>query len=198
MKKESKKEEIYKSSLRIFAEYGFKKTTIEDIAESMGLAVGTLYLYSKNKRDLYLSSVAWGLNLWQDRVRKAVADAASEGPLARLQTLFFTAYDYLSEDITLRRVLERDPDLLPIHESKDPYQDINRESVSMLREILAEGVDSGIFKIEDIDETAKCLFFIYILFVQKTYIAAEGDAVKGMFRTITELATRGLLKNREI
>ena len=194
MKKEAKQEEIYRNCLKVFAEYGYKKTTIEDIAESMDVAVGTLYLYAKNKKDLYLSSVAYGLNLWQQSVKKAVAKAEPGGPLAELEALCFTAYEYLSGDPALCKILERDPELLPLFESKDPYLDINRESVMMLKSILLKGIDSGIFEIADIDDAAKSLFFIYIMFVQKTYIATEGDTVRGMFNIIINLVIKGLLK----
>jgi len=194
MKKEAKKEEIYRNCLNVFAEYGYKKTTIEDIAFSMDVAVGTLYIYAKNKRDLYLSSVAYGLNLWQQSVKEAVEKAAPGGPLAELEALCFTAYEYLSGDATLRRILERDPELLPLFESKDPYLDINRESVAMLKRILVEGVESGIFEIPDIDDAAKSLFFIYIMFIQKTYMATEGETARGMFNIIINLMIKGLLK----
>jgi len=194
MSREAKKEEILQNALKIFAEYGYKKTTIEDISTSMGIAAGTLYLYAKNKRDLYRSSVALGLHRWQQSVRNAVSAASEGGVLAKLEALSSSAYLYLEEDITLRKILERDPELLPIIESKDPYLDINRQSVDMLRDILSEGVKAGIFEISDINDTAKSLFFIYIMFVQKTYIATEGDAVTGMFSTVSNLMMKGLLK----
>ena len=40
MKREAKTEEIYRAALKTFAEYGFRKTTIEDIAASLGVANG--------------------------------------------------------------------------------------------------------------------------------------------------------------
>ena len=194
MKKEARKQEILQHALKVFAEYGYKKTTIEDISNSMDIAVGTLYLYTKNKRDLYRSAVALGLYRWQQSVRNAVSAASEGGVLAKLEALALSAYLYLEEDITLRKILERDPELLPIFESKDPYLDINRQSVDMIRDILAEGVKAGLLIIDDIDDTAKSFFFIYIMFVQKTYIATEGDAVKGMFSTVINLMLKGLLK----
>jgi len=194
MGREAKKEEILDNALKVFAEYGYKKTTIEDISTSMGIAAGTLYLYAKNKRDLYRSSVGLGLCRWQQSVKNAVSAASEEGVLAKLEALKSSAYLYLEEDITLRKILERDPDLLPIFESKDPYLDINRKSVDMIRDILAEGVDADLFIIDDIDDTAKSIFSIYVMFIQKTYIVSEGDAVKGMFSTVINLMMKGLLK----
>ena len=196
MKKEAKKEEILQNALKVFAEYGYKKTAIEDISRSMDMAVGTIYLYAENKRDLYRSAVALGLKRWQQSVINAVSDASENGVLAKLDALITSGYYYLEKDIYLRKILEREPELLPIIESKDPFIDINRESVCVIRDILSEGVQEGIFEIENIEDTARSLFSIYIMFVQKTYIAAEGDYVKGMFNTVISLMMRGLLKDR--
>lgn len=196
MKKEAKKEEILQNALKVFAEYGYKKTAIEDISGSMDMAVGTIYLYAENKRDLYRSAVALGLKRWQQSVINAVSAASENGVLAKLDALITSGYYYLEKDIYLRKILEREPELLPIIESKDPFIDINRESVCVIRDILSEGVREGIFDIENIDDTARSLFSIYIMFIQKTYIVSEGDAVKGMFSTVINLMMRGLLKDR--
>jgi hypothetical protein len=106
------------------------------------------------------------------------------------------AYGYLSEDRSLRKILERDPDLFPLFSSKDPYADINNESIEMLRSVLKEGVSSGVFDVEDIDSVAKSLFSIYVMFIQKTYVAEEGDEVKVMFENTIKLLTLGLLTRK--
>jgi AcrR family transcriptional regulator len=47
------KEKIMQSAIENFAKNGFDRTRMEDIAASAGLAKGTLYLYFKNKEDLF-------------------------------------------------------------------------------------------------------------------------------------------------
>jgi TetR/AcrR family transcriptional regulator, repressor for uid operon len=47
------KEKIMQSAMENFAKNGFDRTRMEDIATSAGLAKGTLYLYFKNKEDLF-------------------------------------------------------------------------------------------------------------------------------------------------
>ncbi|HPB81558.1 MAG TPA: TetR/AcrR family transcriptional regulator [Spirochaetota bacterium] len=190
MKRQEKTEELYRTALNIFAEYGFKKTTIEDIASAMGLAKGTIYLYAKNKRELYRDTVAWAFNRWQNRVKEAVVVAGD--PVEKLMVLSRSAYEYLSEDRAFRKILERDPELFPIFESKDPFLDINMESVSMIQAILEEGVKSGVLFVPDPEEAAHCLFSIYVMFIQKTYVVPEGESVKSMFETAISLLIRGL------
>ena len=193
MKKEAKTEEIYRVALKTFAEYGFRKTTIEDIATALGVANSTLYLYADNKRVLYHNAVEWGFGVWQSRVKAAVAEA--DGPLQKLEVITHKAYEYLSDDRALRKILERDPELFPFISSKDPFSDINRESVSMIKEILNEGSALGIFDIPDIDAAAKFMFSIYVMFIQKTYVASEGDESGYIFENAIKLILRGLLKH---
>ena len=193
MKREAKTEEIYRAALKIFAEYGFRKTTIEDIAAALGIANGTLYLYAENKRILYHKAVAWGFGIWQSRVKAAVAEV--EGPLRKLEVISHKAFEYLAEDKSLRKILEKDPELFPFFQSKDPFSDINNESVSMLKDILKDGVTSGIFQISDIEATARFMFSIYVMFIQKTYIVSEGDETGQIFENAIQLILRGLLKH---
>ena len=47
------KEKIIQSAIENFAQNGFDRTRMEDIATAAGLAKGTLYLYFKSKEDLF-------------------------------------------------------------------------------------------------------------------------------------------------
>jgi AcrR family transcriptional regulator len=57
-KKESiTRDKIIKNALKIFAQKGFYKTTVDDIAGATGVAKGTVYLYFKDKQDLYIATM---------------------------------------------------------------------------------------------------------------------------------------------
>lgn len=51
----SKRQAIIEASRKIFATKGYEDTTIAEIAEDAGIAVGTVYLYFRNKREIYTS-----------------------------------------------------------------------------------------------------------------------------------------------
>ena len=51
--KAARREEILDAARRVFAERGFKGTTIADIAEIAGIALGTVYRYFPSKDDLF-------------------------------------------------------------------------------------------------------------------------------------------------
>lgn len=49
----SKREAILRAARTLFAKKGYEATTIADIAKEARVAVGTVYLYFRNKRDIY-------------------------------------------------------------------------------------------------------------------------------------------------
>lgn len=51
--KAARREEILDAARKVFAERGFKGTTIADIAEEAGIALGTIYLYFASKDDVF-------------------------------------------------------------------------------------------------------------------------------------------------
>lgn len=56
----SKRRAILDAARSIIARQGYEETTIAQIAAAAGVAVGTVYLYFRNKRDIYTSlSTSW-------------------------------------------------------------------------------------------------------------------------------------------
>ena len=49
------KEKIIQSAIQSFAQTGYDRTKMEDIAKRLGLSKGTIYLYFKSKEDLFLA-----------------------------------------------------------------------------------------------------------------------------------------------
>jgi AcrR family transcriptional regulator len=61
------------AALEAFAERGFSATRLEDVAERAGVSKGTLYLYFRNKEDLFKAVIKLALvsNIEQAEVRLA-------------------------------------------------------------------------------------------------------------------------------
>ena len=58
--KKQRRENILEAARGLFQERGFLNVTISDIAEVTELSIGTLYLYFKNKEDLYAGLACLG------------------------------------------------------------------------------------------------------------------------------------------
>jgi TetR/AcrR family fatty acid metabolism transcriptional regulator len=56
----TKRRAILDAATELFAKQGYENTTIADIAQAAGVAVGTVYLYFRNKHEIYNSaSIDW-------------------------------------------------------------------------------------------------------------------------------------------
>ena len=55
--RERRRQQIMVAAKNVFAQKGFNKATMEDIAKEAELSPGTLYLYFKNKEELYKALV---------------------------------------------------------------------------------------------------------------------------------------------
>lgn len=52
---EAKRAAILKAARQRLSQYGVRKTTMSEIAQDVGIAVGTLYLYFKNKNEILIA-----------------------------------------------------------------------------------------------------------------------------------------------
>ncbi|WP_188989686.1 TetR/AcrR family transcriptional regulator [Paenibacillus nasutitermitis] len=52
---EGKKQQILEGAIKSFSEKGYRGTSIQDIADALGISKGSLYFYFKSKEDLLLS-----------------------------------------------------------------------------------------------------------------------------------------------
>ena len=190
MKHRENIETIYQTALEIFAQFGFAKTTMEDIAGRLGMTKGNLYLYAKNKQDLYHKTAGHALLKWQGRVAEAIAGETDVKK--KFLAMCFKAVEYLENDKHLRDLLVKDPEIFPMFPAKDPFDEINHNSVEMIKSILNQGIAEGVFRTFDIDRISEVVFMIYKMFIIRMYIKTEDQMFHKMFEDTVDLCTRGL------
>ena len=90
--KEKVRKKITHSAIKIFAKYGYAKTTTDDLADAARISVGTLYLYFPSKEDLFYSICAELDKTIVEKNRKVVFTAS------RLESELEELYDGLTEN----------------------------------------------------------------------------------------------------
>jgi AcrR family transcriptional regulator len=188
-------EQICEAALVVFARYGFRRARVEDIADELDLAVGTLYLYVKNKKDLYEKAVSFGIKRWQAKVFESIAGI--EDVKEQFATMCTKGYGYLDEDFHLRKILVNDPSIFPLSPRKVRFPEIDSASINLIKHILNRGIKQKVFRKIDVDQTAELLYSIYVMFIIKTYIKSEGRSAEKMFHESIELLLFGLLTQEQ-
>jgi len=184
--------EIYDTALRVFAEYGYKKTNLADIAEKLGMTGPNLYRYFKSKKDLYEQSVSHALLKWQAFARDAISPEAD----SRTQFIMMSlkAVEYLSINDSFRRLLVRDPSIFPVFPENDPYEKINNNSLELVKSVLIRGIESNEFRKIDAEQTSQILWLIYKTFIMQIYVKKHGETMLDSWKVFIDLITTGFFK----
>ncbi len=94
--RERRRQQIIVAAKRVFSEKGFSKTTMEDIAREAELSPGTLYLYFKNKDELYASlslRILQYMNIRLGDVKKE-KDSNPEQKIASIKEALYDVYQF--------------------------------------------------------------------------------------------------------
>jgi TetR/AcrR family fatty acid metabolism transcriptional regulator len=89
---EFRSNEILDAARKVFAKKGFADATMDEIAAACGLAKGTLYLYFKSKRDVYLRTLQHGCAELLERVTANMQGVT--GVRAKLRANIATRLEY--------------------------------------------------------------------------------------------------------
>ena len=183
---------IYQTALPFFARYGYKKTTLEDIAGALGMSNTNLYSYAKSKRDLYDGCVSYAIDQWQEYVRQCCKGI--DDPLDKLKETFRSAVTYLATHEDTQALLRNDPAIFPMFPSIDPIEEYNDWSVNWATDIVKEGVEQGIFRAENVAEVGEMLFNFYKFFIISTLESTQDEeTLATRMKVFTDLAFYGLV-----
>ena len=189
-KGQKRKQQLFETALSVFSEYGYRKTSMEDIALRMQVAVGTLYRYVQDKQDLYIQCVAYAFEQWQSHALEQ-AQAQSD-PLASFKALCMSAFSYMLKETRLRRILASDPSLFPVLDGIDPFARINEKSVQLLAGVIQKAVDAKVFCIDDVQLAAQILFSLYRFSIERAYVEESGSEQRRFMQSL-DLVLNGLL-----
>ncbi len=182
------------TSLELFAKYGYKKTTVEDVATSMNMTKGNLYFYVKNKKDLYEKTIDFALNQWKDYVYSAVSK--ENDTISKFRLLAVKSIEYIENNQTVQTILINDPSIFTLSSSEDRFYDTNVSAMNMIKNILEQGIREKIFYPVDVEHVTEYLFSVYIMFLIKSYVKSDNSSLEKMFYEGLELTVRGLLLNK--
>lgn len=190
MNKNDKLESLFEVSLHIFARYGYKKTTVEDIASKLGVTKGNLYFYVKNKEDLYQKTIMHAFRKWKLFVEEGIENEKDHKQ--KFILLSQLAVSYISSNEDLKAVIKNDPEIYTVNSSEDRFYDANLEALTLLKKILADGVTAGVFKIMNIDYVSHIIYSVYIMYLIQTYTVPQNLSPDILFKETLDLILRGI------
>jgi AcrR family transcriptional regulator len=142
--RERRRQQIIVAAKRVFSERGFSKTTMEDIAREAELSPGTLYLYFKNKDELYASLSLRILQYMNIRIEDVKKETDSE-PAQKIDSIKEALYDVYQFDpmILINMFHLQSGETLENISSPllDNISELSRNSLQILADIFEDSSD---------------------------------------------------------
>jgi len=188
---ETGREEIVRAAQDIFSRYGFRKTTMEEIARAACRGKSSLYYYFKSKDEVFQAVAGREIEKWRKKLRDALG--REQTPQKKLRVYFMTRMSALSH---LSRFYGFFAD-----EYYENYRLVERLKAeieggefSLVREILKEGKGKGIFNIRDLDVTALNIVNVLRGLEHSWLKERNVVALKKRIDNLLDIFLKGLLK----
>jgi AcrR family transcriptional regulator len=199
--RERRRQQIIAASKRVFLSKGVAEATIKDIAEAAELSPGTLYIYFKNKDELYSSisiRMLKHLSLRLQRV-KEIEEITHEERIKAVKEALFEAYEidppifitlsHLQASETLDNI---SADLL------NQIMGLSRQSLDILSAIFAKAMSDGSMQDFDSQKLALILWALFSGLVlweeSKRSLDPQKQFLKPTLDMAFEIFWRGIVK----
>lgn len=145
------REEIVNAAREVFGRYGFRKSTMDEIARAARKGKSSLYHYFKSKEDVFRAVVEKEGNILEQQMEQALKK--EETPQAKLCTYTLKRMEILNRVANFYSAfkdeyLEQYAFIQRIRKKYDAWE------LATIKGILQEGVDKGIFVVKDLELSA--------------------------------------------
>jgi AcrR family transcriptional regulator len=149
-KKDLNRESILKTAREIFSKYGFKKTTLDDIANAVRKGKSSLYYYFDSKEDLFQAVILKEVEILAHELEIVIN--RNTDPVDKLRDYVLTKLTTFRNLANFYHAIENDVTAIGfIDDIKRKYE---QDEIRMIKRILIEGVRKNEFEIYDFNLAA--------------------------------------------
>ena len=149
-KKDANRDAILEIAQEIFSKFGYKKTTLDDIANAVRKGKSSLYYYFSSKEDLFQAVIMKEVEILKYALEKVVF--RSLDPEEKLREYILTKLKTYRSLANLYNALENDVAAIGfIDEIKEKNE---QDEIRMIKRVLIEGMRRDKFQIDDLNLTA--------------------------------------------
>ncbi len=136
---------------QIFSRYGFKKTTMDEIARALKMGKSSVYYYFDSKEEIFEAVVRYEANILRNELTTAIKSV--ESPIDKMKNYVFVrmkSFEKLSN--YYNAIFDKNLDHFDFIETiREKY---DREELAILRLILYHGTRKKVFTVSNSEYTA--------------------------------------------
>lgn len=193
LNKEDKLRRIKEAARNLFITNGYDEASTRQIAVKAGVALGTLFLYAANKRDLLFLVVNDDLEEVADRAVAAVRPAASF--IDNLIAIFRPLYEFFGEEPKLSRLTLREMMFYETGQQAKRFVQTRQKMIDLCGEVVRIAqLRNEVRKGDQYRRAGQVLFAVYQIEIRKWLLTPRSDVEDGLrrLREALEIVVIGL------
>jgi AcrR family transcriptional regulator len=164
---------VFTAAKELFSRFGFKKTTVDEIADWAGISKRTMYEVFHSKEDILAELVMFEALTFRHHCKKQIKNM--DNMVDELRTFCFLWRDYFNANKFLAQVLNDEMGMFSPF-LKDEIDLVETGMKEMISKLLTEGMSKGAFRPLDLPSTVDC---VLTLLHKYTIEAAEPQNLSG-------------------
>jgi len=188
--------EILDQAVKIFAAKGFHRTTVAEIAEASGFAIGTLYQFFESKDQLYIEMLTEKLVLMYGRVQEAVA-RESDG-IRKIEVMIESQFAFIENNADFYGLFVREDHFPPSERALELRKRMMADymdHIAFVEGVMREGVRGGILMEMDPPMMAVALKGIIRSCVVRWLSVRDGTSLASLVPFVARIFLEGVRKH---
>ena len=158
--KQARRQAILDAARECFFKDGFEATTVSQITDRVELSTGTLYLYFKNKEEIYVSILEEGLDILYELMKGSERPGGTAREIlegySQAYYRFYTEYgQYFDIMFFLRRP---DKEIELEAELEEKLERKSLECLALIEAAIKKGISDGDFRVVDPYEVSRVMW----------------------------------------
>ena len=181
------RQRILAAASDVFAERGFEKASVREVAARAGISVGGIYLYFRTKEELYAGLMRSQMDEFLGRVERLRSDT----PLTALRGLIDL---YMEIAVTRTRMLSASIKEYDLEFKRPVREAFFRKQQGIVADILRHGMRDGSFRSMDCDATA-LMVIVTLRGAILGYLTGDIHRPRDYGKALYELFLKGIRSN---
>ena len=189
---------ILKAARKVFARHGYEGATMDDVAEACSIAKGTLYLYFKSKKQIYLGVLREDIERLRETTGRAMDKEIT--PRAKIRAFVQSRIEFCALHRDFFRIYNSDISaiLMAAKPSQKELRDFYFEQAGKLADVIADGIRAGELRPVPVQAAAFAIYDITRATIARQILSSDQQSAAGVTDVILELVWRGIATSETV
>lgn len=187
---EIRRAQILQTATHHFAKNGYANADLQEIADELGIAKGTIYLYYRSKKQLFYAAVDQSVERLGIVIGNGVSGA--DGPVNMIRAMVRAHFGFFERERHFAEIIARERGEF-LERAESTYSRVLGDNSARIERILKMGVSDGTFHAIRVKKTAEIIATLLTGTIYTGFFSGKNGKLNSMADETTEFLLHGLM-----